>query len=395
MSTNLTEANVKSITIGTRKSALAMVQTNIVKSRLEAKYPKAESSEASSATSVYEFKIQGMTTTGDNIQNIALSKIGEKALFTKELEAALENGDVDMVVHSLKDLPSQLPKGMEISVILEREDPRDAVIIRKDLVDEKGIKSLKQLPDGSIVGTGSVRRVAQLQRLYPRLVFQSIRGNIDTRLKKLDHPSDFPLSDGSPGVEYLAIVLAVAGVKRMGMSERINEYLGDEEVMHAVGQGAIAIETRENDQEVLPLVNSLNCRRTRIACMAERSLMRTLEGGCSVPIGVSTSWTSESPSNARFIESVGQAGCRKGQADPAQTVYLVLAGTVCNLDGSEVLQDRVYANVFGIADPNLSWADLTETQRNAEDGAAGILGKALADIMIEKGAKKILGNIRN
>ena len=199
----------KVIKVGSRKSQLALIQTRFVISELKKIQPERE------------FEIVEMSTLGDNVLDRALSKIGEKSLFTKELEVALEKGEVDFVVHSMKDLPTSLPPGMVIGAVLEREDPRDAVILKSD----SGWSSMSDLPEGSVVGTSSLRRAAQLRSAFPGLSFQDVRGNLNTRLRKLDDPSG----------PYSALILAVAGVVRMGWSERISQHLGPDLCLHAVG----------------------------------------------------------------------------------------------------------------------------------------------------------------
>lgn len=248
--------------VGSRKSQLALVQTRYVISEIKKIFPE------------HQFEIVEMSTLGDNVLDKALSKIGEKSLFTKELEVALEKGDVDFVVHSMKDLPTTLPPGMVIGAVLEREDPRDAVIIKSGSTS----KSLVDLPNGSVIGTSSLRRAAQLRAAYPNLEFQDVRGNLNTRLRKLDDP------DGP----YAALILAVAGVVRLGWADRISEHLEGDICMHAVGQGALAVECREGDRETLTLLANLHHRVTVLATIAERAFMKTLEGGCSVPVAVNT-----------------------------------------------------------------------------------------------------------
>ncbi|KAH9267587.1 porphobilinogen deaminase [Batrachochytrium salamandrivorans] len=225
-------SNRTTYVIGTRESQLAMVQTTHVKTLLETLHP------------TLTFEVKGMSTTGDNIQDVALSKIGSKSLFTKELEVALHQKTVDLVVHSLKDLPTQLPPGMFLGAILERELPNDVVIMGLTHT----FKKLADLPAGSVIGTSSVRRSAQLRRRYPSLMFQDIRGNLNTRLRKLDDAS-------SP---FAALLLAYAGVHRLGWTDRISEILPTSTLLYAVGQGAIAVECREFDHEVKDLLKPLS-----------------------------------------------------------------------------------------------------------------------------------------
>ncbi|XP_006823815.2 porphobilinogen deaminase-like [Saccoglossus kowalevskii] len=212
-----------------------------------------------------------MSTTGDNILDKALSKIGEKSLFTKELELALQDKRVDLVVHSLKDLPSMLPDGMAIAAVCKRDNPYDAVVLHP----KHAGKTLKKLSKDSVIGTSSLRRIAQLQRRYPHLKFEDIRGNLNTRLRKLDE-----------GDKYSAIILAVAGLERMGWEDRISQILDPEDCMYAVGQGALGVEVRENDQPTIKLVSKLHDDDTLIRCISERAFLRQLEGGCSAPVAV-------------------------------------------------------------------------------------------------------------
>lgn len=244
--------------VGSRKSQLALIQTDFVISELTRLVPG------------HTFSVVQMSTLGDNVLDRALSKIGEKSLFTKELEVALEAGEVDFVVHSMKDLPTTLPPGMVIGAVLERQDPRDAVVMATGCP----ASSLKELKSGDVVGTSSLRRAAQLKANFPHLEFQDVRGNLNTRLRKLDDPSG----------PYSALILAVAGISRMGWEDRISEYLGNDTCMHAVGQGALAVECRSSDRATLQLLAPLHHRETVLQTIAERAFMKTLEGGCSVPV---------------------------------------------------------------------------------------------------------------
>ena len=243
-------SNTTVMKVGSRKSQLALIQTRFVISELKKIQPSRE------------FEIVEMSTVGDNVLDKALSKIGEKSLFTKELEVALEKCEVDFVVHSMKDLPTSLPPGMVIGAVLEREDPRDAVIIKAN--SDWGC--LADLPEGSVVGTSSLRRAAQLRAAFPGLTFLDVRGNLNTRLRKLDDPQG----------PYSALILAVAGVVRMGWSERISQHLGPDLCLHAVGQGALAVECRDDDRDTLTLLANLHHRETVLATIAERSFMKTL-----------------------------------------------------------------------------------------------------------------------
>ncbi|KAI4456254.1 porphobilinogen deaminase [Holotrichia oblita] len=257
----MSESNNGVIRVGSRKSELALIQTNHVIKLLKNIYPEKK------------FEIITMNTMGDKVLDIALPKIGEKSLFTKELEAALATGGVDFVVHSLKDLPTCLPENMAIGVVLEREDPRDALVLH----EEYKSYSLESLPKNSTIGTSSLRRAAQLHRYYPHLQVENIRGNLNTRLKKLDDLN-----------KYQAIVLATAGLQRMGWHNRISKIIDEEELLYAVGQGAIAVECREKDEKLINILKPLYDIQTAIQIVAERTFLKTLGGGCSAPVAVKT-----------------------------------------------------------------------------------------------------------
>ncbi|XP_055903940.1 porphobilinogen deaminase [Eupeodes corollae] len=250
----------KIIRVGSRKSELALIQTKHVIARLQKIF------------SHRKFEIHTMSTIGDRVLNISLPKIGEKSLFTRDLEDALRNGGVDFVVHSLKDLPTALPAGMAIGAVLEREDARDALVLNEKF---KG-NTIKSLPKGSIIGTSSLRRTAQIRREYPHLVVCDIRGNLNTRLAKLD----------APGSKFAGIILAQAGLVRMGWMNRISQILEPSDLLYAVGQGALAVECRSNDQEILKMLQALVCLPTTCRILAERSFLKTLGGGCSAPVAV-------------------------------------------------------------------------------------------------------------
>jgi hydroxymethylbilane synthase len=237
------------ITIGSRGSQLALWQAHWVQRRLN---------ELGAET-----RIEIIKTTGDKIQDVPLAKVGAKGLFTKEIEEALLAHSIDVAVHSLKDMPTDLPPGLTLQAIPEREDVRDALI---------GCR-LAGLPPGAKVGTSSLRRAAQLRSARPDLVIENIRGNLDTRLRKLDEG------------QYDAIVLAAAGLRRLGWADRIAELLPVETVCPAVGQGALAVETRDDDSEGAILARRLDHQPSRQAVTAERAVLRALGGGCQVPIG--------------------------------------------------------------------------------------------------------------
>ena len=247
--------NSRPIIVGSRGSPLALAQTQEVIRQLTANFP------------VLEFKIQKITTQGDVITNKPLSKLGGKGLFVKELEVALINGEIDFAVHSFKDLPTELTPGLIVGAITKREDPRDALV-------SKNGETLDNLPPGAIVGTSSPRRAAQLIAYRPDLDIVDLRGNLDTRLRKVEKG------------EVDAAVLAAAGLIRLGMAGKITQLLPPEVSLPAVGQGALAIEIRQNDQEIAEMVKVLDHQPTNQAVCAERACLEHLGGGCNVPIGV-------------------------------------------------------------------------------------------------------------
>ena len=308
--------STQKLRIATRRSKLAMVQTLWVKEQLEKNIPK------------LEVTVEAMATQGDKILDVALAKIGDKGLFTKELEAQMLLDKADIAVHSLKDLPTNLPKGLILGCITEREDPSDALVVNKK--NEK--YKLDSLPKGSIVGTSSLRRLAQLRFNYPNLIFKDIRGNVITRLEKLDSG------------EFDCIILAAAGLKRLGFESRIHELIPNEISLHAVGQGALGIECKEGNKEVIQIISTLNDELTSKRCLAERSFLRELEGGCQVPIGV----------NSEVIDN-----------------KINLKGMVASIDGKQLIKDRASGS---IADPEE-------------------VGKKLANQLKQQGADKILEEI--
>ena len=251
-------ASVKSIpeklVIASRESALAMWQAEYIRDRLRALYPQTQVS------------ILGMTTQGDQILDVTLSKIGGKGLFVKELETALENGSADIAVHSLKDVPMHLPEGFMLACIGEREDPRDAFVSNNHA-------NLEALPAGSVVGTSSLRRESQLRARFPHLKIEPLRGNVQTRLRKLDEG------------KYAAIILAAAGLKRLGLGARIRDLIATEKSLPAVGQGALGIECRTDRPDLKALLAPLHHADTAYCVMAERALSRALAGSCQVPLG--------------------------------------------------------------------------------------------------------------
>jgi hydroxymethylbilane synthase len=245
-------------TIGSRGSRLALWQAEWVKSSLERMRPDAR------------IEIEIIKTSGDVMRDVPLAVIGGKGVFTKELEEALLAEGIDIAVHSLKDLPTTLPAGLAITAVTEREDPRDALVLPSGRESEAA--SIKRLRAGAVVGTSSPRRQAQLRHLRPDIELKDLRGNVDTRLKKLD------------AGWYDAIVLASAGLRRLGFDERISAAIDPAEMLPAVGQGALGIETRTDDDATNELVSLLEHAPTRAACTAERALLFSLGGGCMVPI---------------------------------------------------------------------------------------------------------------
>ena len=304
----------KEIIVGSRDSALAMWQTNWVVDTLSKLNPD------------YTFRIVSMKTQGDKILDVALAKIGDKGLFTKELEVAMLNREIDLAVHSMKDLPTELPEGLTIGAMCERVDPRDVVISRNGI-------PLAQLPQGALIGTSSLRRCAQLLNYRQDLQLEPLRGNLNTRMAKLERNN------------LDAIILAAAGVERLGWGDRITERISTEVCLPAVGQGSIGIEIREGDQEVFNLVQTINHAPSRAAITAERALLKKLEGGCQIPIGA------------------------LGTVDGDQ---LTLKGVVAGLDGQEVIRDQISGPV----------------------GEAAALGKKLAARLVEMGADRILKAVR-
>jgi len=245
------------LVIGSRGSKLALTQAGMIKAELEALNP------------TIEVRIEIIKTSGD-VNTDPLSVIGGKGVFTKELEEALLDGRIDVAVHSLKDLPTIIPERLVIAAICKREDPRDALVMSGKL---EGLDaSIHSLPKDATIGTSSPRRLAQLKHLRSDLVFKEVRGNVDTRLRKLDEG------------QYDALVLACAGLRRLGLEHRISAPLPTSQMLPAVGQGALGIETRVDNAETIDAVSKLDHKFTRLACMAERAFLRSLGGGCQLPI---------------------------------------------------------------------------------------------------------------
>ena len=314
----------RTIRIGSRKSQLALVQTYWVQEQLQKHFPDRI------------FEVQTMDSQGDKILDVALSKIGDKGLFTQELENAMLNQEIDLAVHSLKDLPTNLPAGLMLGVVTEREDPADALVVHEQHKD----KQIDTLPEGAVIGTSSLRRLAQLRHHYPHLAFKDVRGNLNTRLAKLDAGG------------YDALILAAAGLQRLDMADRIHQLLPATISLHAVGQGALGIECRTDDQEVLSLLKTLEHLPTAQRCYAERAFLRDLEGGCQVPIGVNT-------------EIVGDR--------------LTLKGIVASIDGQRIVQ----GTVSGVITADTTSAESLGTQLATDlrgQGAQEILAEIFAEI---------------
>ncbi|MTJ08504.1 MULTISPECIES: hydroxymethylbilane synthase [unclassified Anabaena] len=308
------------IRIGSRKSQLALVQTYWVQAQLQKSFPD------------ITFEVHTMSTQGDKILDVALAKIGDKGLFTKELELGMINKDIDFAVHSLKDLPTNLPAGLTLAAITERENPADAVVLHEK---HKG-KQIETLPAGAVIGTSSLRRLAQLRHKFPHFTFKDVRGNLITRMAKLD------------AGEYDALILAVAGLERLEMSDRIHQILTPEVSLHAVGQGALGIECRADDTQVISLLKAIEHPQTRDRCLAERSFLRVLEGGCQVPIGVNTEINGD---------------------------QLTLKGLVASVDGQQIVKDTVSG---AAADAEKLGAELASILRS--QGATEILEKIFTEI---------------
>lgn len=245
------------LVIGSRGSKLALTQAQMVKTELQRLQPS------------LAVRVEIIKTSGDG-NTAPLSVIGGKGVFTKELEEALLDGRIDLAVHSLKDLPTIIPEGLLIAAICKREDPRDALVLQQ--TPKEIVSSLRSLPKGATIGTSSPRRLAQLKHLRSDLVISDLRGNVDTRLRKLDEG------------QYDALLLACAGLRRLGLDNRISVPVPPTEMLPAVGQGALGIETRADDVGTIEAVGKLDHKFTRLACVAERAFLRSLGGGCQLPI---------------------------------------------------------------------------------------------------------------
>ncbi|AIM15789.1 porphobilinogen deaminase [Bacillus sp. X1(2014)] len=305
---------MRKIIVGSRRSKLALTQTNWVIEQLKKLDPR------------YDFEVKEIVTKGDKILDVTLSKVGGKGLFVKEIEQAMLNKEIDMAVHSMKDMPAVLPEGLTIGCVPFREDHRDALISR-------GHVKLKDLNSGAIIGTSSLRRSAQILAARPDLEIKWIRGNVDTRLAKLETE------------EYDAIILAAAGLSRLGWaSDVVTEYLDTDVCIPAVGQGALSIECREDDQELLTLLEKLTDKKTERAVRAERAFLQKMEGGCQVPIA--------------------------GYAYVDENDDIVLNVLVASPEGQEIFKEELRG-------------------QNPEE-----LGVQAANLLIEKGAKDLIERVK-
>lgn len=302
------------VKVVSRDSALAMWQTNFVVDALR------------SVTDQYEFEIISLKTKGDKVLDVSLAKIGDKGLFTKELEDGLISGEMDFAVHSLKDIPTVLPEGLQLSAMLTRHNPADVLISEK-------YNSLEELPQGAKVGTSSLRRKAQLLHKRPDLNIQDLRGNVNTRMRKLKDEN------------FDGIILAAAGVERMDWKDAVTEELSYDICLPAVSQGVIAIETRSDDPEIISLVKLIHDKESEICVQAERALLRALEGGCQIPIA-----------GHAHIEGTD----------------VVLDGLVGSIDGKTIIRDQIRGSI-----------DLAEQ-----------VGIQLAEKLSAMGGKEILEQIR-
>lgn len=300
------------LVIGTRGSKLALWQANHIKSLIE-------------STHHIEVELKIIKTTGDKILDTPLAKIGGKGLFVKEIEEELLNKKVDIAVHSMKDVPVELPNGLEVGVFPVREEPYDAFLSVK-------YNSLDELPEGAIIGTSSLRRKIQLMRKYPNLVIKDLRGNVDTRIRKL--------TEG----QYDAIILAKAGLKRLGLLKHVKQTIDDTLMIPAVCQGTLGIEYREDDQDVQKVISFLNHEETVFRTKAERAFLKRLEGGCQVPLGCIANLDGD---------------------------RLILKGFLANLDGTKY----IYEEIEG---------DKTDAVK---------LGLKLAENILGKGGKEIIKEI--
>ena len=305
----------KKIRIGTRGSQLALWQANFIKTEIERLFPDCD------------VELDIIKTTGDKITDRPLAMIGGKGLFVKEIEAALLNNDIDLAVHSMKDMPGELPKGLIIGAIPKRENPFDVLI-------SKNKSLLSDYKKGAKIGTSSLRRASQIKHVRPDVTIESIRGNLDTRIKKLK------------AGDYDAIVLAAAGLRRLGQESEITEYLDEAIMIPAVGQGALCIETRENDGDIEVIMERLNHHDTWICVTGERAFLKQIEGSCHIPVACF----------GKIIDN-----------------EVALTAVVASVDGKELIKEKIVS-------------PMDKVEKN---------GRALADRVLEKGGKKILESLNS
>ncbi|MCO6537629.1 MULTISPECIES: hydroxymethylbilane synthase [unclassified Gilliamella] len=298
------------IRIATRKSPLALWQANFVKQQILTNHPN------------LTVELIPMVTKGDVLLDSPLSKIGGKGLFVKQLEQAILNNEADIAVHSIKDIPAEFPEGLTLATICKRDDVRDSFISNK-------YSNIDELPNGAIIGTSSLRRQCQLRAKYPHLQIKDLRGNVGTRLAKLDNQ------------QYDAIILASAGLKRLALQDRIKQYIDTDLILPAVGQGAIGIETRADDKKILEILSVLDDKHSRVCIEAERAMNKALQGGCQVPIACYSQLNNN---------------------------ILSLQGLVGRIDGSKIIKVALEGSI-------------TEAEK---------LGKELAKRLLDQGAKTIL-----
>jgi hydroxymethylbilane synthase len=332
------------VSIGTRASKLALWQAEWVKSELEKLYPD------------LQIELKKIKTTGDKVLDVPLAKVGGKGLFVKEIEEALLKNGVDIAVHSMKDVPTEFPDGLHLTVICKREDPRDAFIskIRNPRLSKSPeamkfeIRKFIELPHGATIGTSSLRRSCQLLNIRPDLEVLQLRGNLDTRIRKLDEG------------QFDAIILAAAGVKRLGLEKRITEMLPVDTSMPAIGQGAIGIECRVDDDFINKLLEPLDHPETSVCVRAERAFLKRLEGGCQVPIAA----------HARIISQKSEVRSQKSRIKNNQSL-LVMDGLVGSISGDRIIKGHIEGN-----------------PEKAES-----LGITLAEDILSRGALEILNEV--
>ena len=365
------------VVIGTRASKLALWQAEYIQSELIKHYPG------------LEVELNKIKTTGDKILDVPLAQVGGKGLFVKEIEEALLRHEADIAVHSMKDVPTEFPDGLYLAVICEREDPRDALIISEKLKvksekfnppiptdknrgkggSEKAGRGIAKsliydLPEGATIGTSSLRRSCQLLSIRPDLKIVQLRGNLDTRLRKLDEG------------QFDAVILAAAGIKRLGLQNRITEILPFEISLSAIGQGAVGIECRTDDVFINDLIAPLNHLETSVCVRAERAFLKRLEGGCQVPIAAYARIkhiAKGKEQRATYRDNPLISTSEKSSYSPliAQDSLLILDGLVGSISGDEIIKGRI--------------------EGDPEEGE--ILGVQLADDILSKGAKEILDEV--